>query len=321
MPSARRSRTPAVTSVGPGRHLHESVTARRLALPARARCSPAADRQLLVPSSSPEPSTASRPAVDDDFERPPRRRRSTSLPPRAPRDGQFPPPTVARCAAGPLASGQRAARRRHRHVHPRHRSGSPSASTPAGGLRLRADRRLRRPRRQRPAPRPLPGPADPISVPSPTAASRTPARAACRPSTPPSCRSRGGDLPSSRCRATAGPDRLAGRVRGRHVSPIPAVGQRPPDIATDTPARVGGKLSCSPRACRPIDALGRRSRQVLGKRPVALLFSTPQFCVSRVCGPVTDVTVALEHGSATASSSSIRRSTPTISPARACARR
>ena len=29
--------------------------------------------------------------------------------------------------------------------------------------------------------------------------------------------------------------------------------------------------------------------QVLGKRPVALLFSTPQLCTSRVCGPVTDV--------------------------------
>ena len=34
---------------------------------------------------------------------------------------------------------------------------------------------------------------------------------------------------------------------------------------------------------------------MLGKRPVALLFSTPQFCVSRVCGPVTDVTVDLQH--------------------------
>ena len=34
---------------------------------------------------------------------------------------------------------------------------------------------------------------------------------------------------------------------------------------------------------------------VLGKRPVALLFSTPQLCISRVCGPVTDVAVALQH--------------------------
>jgi hypothetical protein len=35
--------------------------------------------------------------------------------------------------------------------------------------------------------------------------------------------------------------------------------------------------------------------QVLGKQPVALLFSTPQLCTSRVCGPVTDVTVELQH--------------------------
>jgi hypothetical protein len=35
--------------------------------------------------------------------------------------------------------------------------------------------------------------------------------------------------------------------------------------------------------------------QVLGKKPVALLFSTPQLCISRVCGPVTDVAVQVQH--------------------------
>ena len=35
--------------------------------------------------------------------------------------------------------------------------------------------------------------------------------------------------------------------------------------------------------------------QVLGRRPVALLFSTPQLCTSRICGPVTDVAVQLQH--------------------------
>ena len=34
--------------------------------------------------------------------------------------------------------------------------------------------------------------------------------------------------------------------------------------------------------------------QVLGKRPVALLFSTPQLCISKVCGPVTDIAVSLQ---------------------------
>jgi hypothetical protein len=36
-------------------------------------------------------------------------------------------------------------------------------------------------------------------------------------------------------------------------------------------------------------------RDVLGKRPIALLFSTPQLCMSRVCGPVTDIAAQLEH--------------------------
>ena len=36
-------------------------------------------------------------------------------------------------------------------------------------------------------------------------------------------------------------------------------------------------------------------RDVLGKRPIALLFSTPQLCTSRVCGPVTDIAVAAQH--------------------------
>jgi hypothetical protein len=35
-------------------------------------------------------------------------------------------------------------------------------------------------------------------------------------------------------------------------------------------------------------------RDVLGERPVALLFSTPQLCQSRVCGPVTDIELQLE---------------------------
>jgi hypothetical protein len=32
----------------------------------------------------------------------------------------------------------------------------------------------------------------------------------------------------------------------------------------------------------------------VGKKPVALLFSTPQLCQSRVCGPVTDIALQME---------------------------
>lgn len=86
-----------------------------------------------------------------------------------------------------------------------------------------------------------------------------------------------------------------GEIAVARSSPIPAVGQRAPDIATDTTASVGGKLSLLTTRTPPESMHSVSLRQVLGKRPVALLFSTPQYCVSRVCGPVTDVTVALQH--------------------------
>ena len=33
---------------------------------------------------------------------------------------------------------------------------------------------------------------------------------------------------------------------------------------------------------------------VVGKKPVALLFATPQLCQSRVCGPVTDIELQMK---------------------------
>jgi hypothetical protein len=86
-----------------------------------------------------------------------------------------------------------------------------------------------------------------------------------------------------------------GEVAVAQSSPIPNVGQRPPDIATDTPATVGGNISLLTTRLPPEQMHSVSFNKVLGKRPVVLLFSTPQFCISRVCGPVTDVTVALRH--------------------------
>lgn len=86
-----------------------------------------------------------------------------------------------------------------------------------------------------------------------------------------------------------------GEIAVAKSSPIPAVGQRAPDIATDTAASVHGKLALLTSRTPPESMHSVALNQVLGKRPVALLFSTPQFCVSRVCGPVTDVTVYLQH--------------------------
>lgn len=78
-------------------------------------------------------------------------------------------------------------------------------------------------------------------------------------------------------------------------TPIPEVGQRPPDIATDTLASENGKISLVTTRSPPENMHSVSFKQVLGKRPVALLFSTPALCKSRVCGPVTDIMVELQH--------------------------
>src|SRR5579884_3861026 len=86
-----------------------------------------------------------------------------------------------------------------------------------------------------------------------------------------------------------------GEIAVAASSPIPDVGQRAPAIATDTPASVHGDMALLTTRIPPDDMHSVSLNQVLGKRPVALLFSTPQLCTSRVCGPVTDIAVSLEH--------------------------
>ena len=86
-----------------------------------------------------------------------------------------------------------------------------------------------------------------------------------------------------------------GEIAVAASSPIPEVGQRPPEIATDTPASVHGNPALLTTRTPPDDMHSVSFDQVLGRRPVALLFSTPQLCISRVCGPVTDLAVELEQ--------------------------
>jgi hypothetical protein len=86
-----------------------------------------------------------------------------------------------------------------------------------------------------------------------------------------------------------------GEVAGAASSPIPNVGQRPPAITTDTLATTHGSIPLVTTRIPPENMHSVSFNQVLGKRPVALLFSTPQLCISRVCGPVTDVAVELQH--------------------------
>jgi hypothetical protein len=86
-----------------------------------------------------------------------------------------------------------------------------------------------------------------------------------------------------------------GEIAVAPSSPIPDVGQRPPAIATDTAASTRGDISLLTTRLPPENMHEVSFKQVLGKRPIALLFSTPQLCTSRVCGPVTDIAVQLQH--------------------------
>jgi hypothetical protein len=83
-------------------------------------------------------------------------------------------------------------------------------------------------------------------------------------------------------------------VTPKKADTIPGVGESPPKVATDTLASVKGDEKLLDTRVPPSDMHKDSFDQVLGKKPVALLFSTPQLCQSRVCGPVTDVAMQLE---------------------------
>jgi hypothetical protein len=76
---------------------------------------------------------------------------------------------------------------------------------------------------------------------------------------------------------------------------VPKVGQKAPLIHTPTPADVGGDLSKITTRIPPDTQNRVDYADVLGKEPIVLLFATPQFCVSRVCGPVVDVAEQLKQ--------------------------
>ena len=85
------------------------------------------------------------------------------------------------------------------------------------------------------------------------------------------------------------------QVNTKEADAIPDVGE-PAPRTRDRHAGVGRRAtrSCSTRASPPSDMHADSFDEVVGKKPVALLFSTPQLCQSRVCGPVTDVALQLK---------------------------
>ena len=69
--------------------------------------------------------------------------------------------------------------------------------------------------------------------------------------------------------------------------PMPQVGQQAPVVHTLTAGQVSNISQIDTRV-PPDDMHSDDLANVLGKKPVVLLFATPALCQSRVCGPVTD---------------------------------
>jgi hypothetical protein len=96
-------------------------------------------------------------------------------------------------------------------------------------------------------------------------------------------------------RASSGTVASLGQFSVDAKDAVPTVGQRPPRIHTPTEASVQGDLGAIDTRI-PHDDMHRVDfANAIGRRPVVLLFATPQLCQSRVCGPVTDIELQMEH--------------------------
>jgi hypothetical protein len=83
-------------------------------------------------------------------------------------------------------------------------------------------------------------------------------------------------------------------VSSKSADPIPRVGEQAPRIHTDSLASAKGDVTKIDTRDPPSDMHKVDFADVVGKKPVALLISTPQLCQSRVCGPVTDIALQME---------------------------
>jgi hypothetical protein len=73
------------------------------------------------------------------------------------------------------------------------------------------------------------------------------------------------------------------------ASEVPKVGDEAPRIDTPTVKSVGGDVSKIDTRTPPDSMHDVNFTDVIGKRPIILVFATPALCQSRVCGPVVDI--------------------------------
>jgi hypothetical protein len=84
------------------------------------------------------------------------------------------------------------------------------------------------------------------------------------------------------------------RVVPEERDPVPSVGERAPVVETDTVASASGNIESIETRVPPDDMHEVSFSDVVGRKPVALLFATPALCQSRVCGPVVDIAAQLQ---------------------------
>jgi hypothetical protein len=84
------------------------------------------------------------------------------------------------------------------------------------------------------------------------------------------------------------------QVSSKAADPIPEVGEMAPRVQTDTLASAKGDVSKIDTRQPPDDMHAQSFAALAGKKPVALLFATPQLCQSRVCGPVVDIAAQMK---------------------------
>ena len=88
------------------------------------------------------------------------------------------------------------------------------------------------------------------------------------------------------------------QVVSKREDRVPDVGEPAPRVETDTLESARGDLE-SIETRVPEDGMHEESlSDVLGRKPVAVVYATPQLCESRVCGPVVDIVEQLraEYG-------------------------
>jgi hypothetical protein len=92
---------------------------------------------------------------------------------------------------------------------------------------------------------------------------------------------------------TKGGDSAASTI-GKADGKPPEVGDKAPKITTPTLADVGGDASKIDTRVPPDTMHDVNYADALGKKPIVIVFATPQLCQSRVCGPVVDIAEQLK---------------------------